>query len=99
MTSRSLRALVASLLIGLVPGVVPAASAREDRTPRIHFLNPSPAYDPGADPTGSSTAPAVSDRSDGADGMYRLVAWASDVPRDARVVAALARGGEEIDDR
>ena len=95
MTTRSLRALVASLLIGLVPGIVPTAAARETKTPQVHFLNPSPAYDPGSDPTGSSATPAISDRSDGVDGLYRLVAWGADGPTGARVVAALNVGGEE----
>ena len=96
MTTRCLRASVAFLLFGLLPGLVtPAASARATKSPQIHFLNPSSGYYPGSDPTGSSTAPAVSDRADGADGFYRLVAWAADVSPGTRVVAGLRIGDSE----
>lgn len=65
--------------------------------PKINLLNPAAGYDPhlGMPPRQSGVAdpPKISDRFDGADNAYHIVAWAQGVPEGAIAEAYWFRSG------
>jgi Ca2+-binding RTX toxin-like protein len=62
--------------------------------PAIQILNPNPGYDPelGNPPRMGADPPKISDRFDGVDSAYHLVALAANAPVDAIVEAAFVVG-------
>lgn len=95
---RSQLACALALLVALLGAEAVVAQEPSEGAPAasIALLNPSPAYNPGEDPTGSSDSPAVSSIDNGTGEGYRLVAWTSGAPSDAEVEAVIEVGGNLI---
>ncbi|MFP5352577.1 MAG: calcium-binding protein [Actinomycetota bacterium] len=103
--ARFILALVASVLVVLLGlmamssgpnGALVFAQATATPTespsptgPSIKLLNPSPAYNPGLEPTGElPDDPKISDKFDGVDTAYHVVALVSQAPPNAVVEAS-----------